>query len=141
MLIPGRIEISFQGLYKDHILVNSENEIINFIGPINLKIEDSFIKMSFNMCFPLLNHDVQIEFNLSAKQGEENVISSYDTFVILKSSILYHKSDSIISGMIGFMKDNIREDFDFVAIFPDFNLKNFEKKIDFPVWDLAHESL
>ena len=141
MLIPGRIEISFEGLYKDHILVNSENEIINYKGPINLKIEDSHMKMSFNICFPLLNHDVHVEFNLLSKQGEENVISSYDTFVILKSSILYHKKDSIITGMIGFMKDNIREDFDFVAIFPDFNLKNFEKKIDFPVWDLAHESL
>lgn len=141
MQILGKIRINYDGLYSNNSCTKCIQEVDSFLGDTLLKIDGSSLKMDFKLDFPTINQDAQISLNLSAREDEENVVASYDTFVVFVFSMFYHKNDSIIKGLICHTNEDLREEFDFVAVFADFNIKNYENKINSIIWDLAYESL
>jgi hypothetical protein len=141
MQIPGRIRINYDGLYSNNSCAKCFQEVDSFLGETLLNIDDSSLKMEFKLDFPVINHNAHISFNLTAQVDEESVVASYETFVVFVFSMYYHKNDSIIRGMISHMHEDLREEFEFVAVFEDFNIKNYENKVNSIVWDLAYESL
>lgn len=134
MLIPGTIEISYYGNI-DPKYAETNKIVDNYKGPITLKMGDDSLFMDFEFDFPSINRGSKISFDLIFKPNVESTFSSVEDYIVISTDIIYHKKDTIMVGLIGCII-NEAEDFNFIVVFPDFNLKQYESKYKQTIWSL-----